>query len=130
MSARRVEERYAKLTDALDRFGEVLARDASDDVVRDASIQRFEFTFELFWKALKADLEQRGRSAGPSPRDVIRAAYQGGWLDEEKPFLDMIDDRNVTSHTYKEELAREVFARLPGHYALLRRALTDRAAST
>ncbi|MEB3222998.1 MAG: nucleotidyltransferase substrate binding protein [Candidatus Sericytochromatia bacterium] len=41
---------------ALMRLSEVLARDPADDIVRDAAIQRFEFTFEACWKAIKRQL--------------------------------------------------------------------------
>lgn len=60
------------LTAALDRLGEAL-REPKSDIVRDAAIQRFEFSFELFWKALKARAENDGLRV-VSPREALRAA--------------------------------------------------------
>lgn len=116
-------ERRAALLRALDRFGEVLARDAmADPVLIDAGIQRFEFSIELFWRVLQAALLREGVAVA-SPRAALRGAYAQGWLAEEAVWIGMIEDRNRTSHTYREELAREIFARLPGYLAAMRGAL-------
>jgi nucleotidyltransferase substrate binding protein (TIGR01987 family) len=126
MSARRSEESFAKLGDALRRFGEILERDLSDDALRDGAIQRFEFTFELFWKALKARFNEGGREVGASPRAVLVAAYAAGWFDDEDVFERMVQDRNLTSHTYDQKLAAEVASRLPGYHAAMRSAYERR----
>ena len=116
-------ERRAALLRALDRFGEVLARDAiADPVLVDAGIQRFEFSIELFWRVLQAALLREGISVA-SPRAALRSAFAQGWLTDDAIWLGMIEDRNRTSHTYREELAREIFARLPGYLAAMRNAL-------
>jgi len=115
-------ERLRTLGRALDRFAEALARDAdADPLVLDAAIQRFEFSIELFWRVLQTALLRDGIEA-PSPRAALRAGYAQGWLAEEEAWLAMLQDRNRTSHTYRQELAREVFARLPAHLEALRAA--------
>jgi nucleotidyltransferase substrate binding protein (TIGR01987 family) len=43
---------------------------------------------------------------------VIRAAYAAGWIDDEAGWLDLLDMRNATSHTYREAVAREVYKRI------------------
>ncbi|HEX6142728.1 MAG TPA: HI0074 family nucleotidyltransferase substrate-binding subunit [Geminicoccaceae bacterium] len=111
----------AELGRALERLSEALARAPDDPLVVDASIQRFEFTFELFWKLARRVLAGHGVDA-PSPRATLRHAYRLGWLDDEARWLGMLEDRNPTSHTYREALAREIFERLPGHAAALRAA--------
>lgn len=115
--------RRATLLRALDRFGEVLARDAAaDPVLIDAAIQRFEFCIELFWRLLQAALLREGITVA-SPRAALRAAYAQHWLEDEAVWLAMIADRNRTSHTYEEELAKQVLARLPGYLTAMREAL-------
>ncbi|TCZ66099.1 HI0074 family nucleotidyltransferase substrate-binding subunit [Roseicella aquatilis] len=117
------EERRFALGRALDRFGEALARDpAADPLVLDATIQRFEFCVDLFWRVLQDALRREGIAVA-SPRAAFRGAYAQGWLDQEAIWLAMIEDRNRTADTYREALAREVFARLPGHLAAMRAAL-------
>jgi len=115
------EEAREALGRALARFGEALARTdvAQDDLVRDGLIRRFEFTFEQFWKTLRIGLVMRGLEPAPSPRSVLSAAYAEGWLASEAPWVAMIRDRNRTSHTYREAIAREVAAQLPAYHALM-----------
>ncbi|QJA06949.1 DUF86 domain-containing protein [Thermosulfurimonas marina] len=91
---------------------------------RDSAIQRFEFTFELFWKALKLFLAREGRICS-SPRACIREFFSLGYVEEEeaRELLEMVTFRNLTVHTYQEETAEEVFRRLTGYGRLMRKAL-------
>ncbi len=79
----------------------------------DASIQRFEFTFELLWKALKIHLSEIGIEAS-SPRAVFQEAYQQHWIDDADLWLKMMKDRNLTSHTYNEATADDIYADVKG----------------
>jgi nucleotidyltransferase substrate binding protein (TIGR01987 family) len=107
----------ASLRDAHARFHEALVEPKSE-FLRDASIQRFEFTFELFWKNLKAAAEEAGLAA-VSPRDSLRMAFRLGLIDEDPAFFRMIEDRNLTSHAYREKTAEEIYSRLPRYAALI-----------
>ncbi|MBP6217537.1 MAG: HI0074 family nucleotidyltransferase substrate-binding subunit [Oligoflexales bacterium] len=78
-------------------------------------IQAFEFTYELLWKALKEKAEEEGLSA-PSPRSAFKAAFQLHIVTDEKLFLSMIEDRNLTCHTYNETLAHQIFLRIQDRY--------------
>ena len=96
-----------------------------DPVVRDACIQRFEFTFETAWKSIQADATAEGAEC-TSPRDCFRAAFRMNVLDlHETKWLKMVEDRNRTSHTYDEETAEEIYRTLPG-YAELSAALLEK----
>ena len=77
----------------------------------DATIQRFEFTIELFWLFLKVLLESKGVEV-QYPKDVFNAAYKGHLIDDEEFWLNMLKDRNLTSHTYDEKLADLIYARI------------------
>lgn len=126
LTARKADESFERLGRALDRFGEILERDLSDDGLRDGAIQRFEFCYELFWKSVKAQFQALGRDVGSAPNPVLSAAYLAGWFDDEARFRQMGEDRNLTSHTYKEELAEAVASRLAEHYAAMRKAYDQR----
>lgn len=80
--------------------------DTSNDLYRDALIQRFEFTFELAWKATAEILKEQG-IAMPlhSPKAVFKAAYDVGLIQDEPIWLHILDDRNFMSHTYNMELS-------------------------
>jgi len=76
------------------------------DITRDASIQRFEFCVELSWKSAKKVM---GTSTS-APKQVIREMAQNGFINDVDFWLKAIDQRNLSSHTYNETLAEEVFA--------------------
>ena len=106
---------------ALGRFEEALARPA-DGIVRDAAIQRFEFTFEMAWKTVRAYASSEGLDC-VSPRDCFRIAFRLGLVDKDAAWMAMVEDRNRTTHTYDEAIAQRIFDALPGHARLLRRLL-------
>lgn len=108
---------------ALTRLEEVLQRMPSDDIVIDATIQRFEFTIELCWKALKKKLAYEGIET-TTPRSVLQQSYISNWINDEQLWLNMLADRNLTSHTYREEQARAIYARISS-YARAMRELLD-----
>ncbi len=84
-----------------------------DELSRDAAIQRFEFTFELAWKAIQAYLRQEGLECR-SPRGCLREAGQVGLLpkaEDVQRWFDFLDHRNLIAHTYNEELAERVYGK-------------------
>lgn len=76
-----------------------------DEFIRDSVIQRFEFSVELAWKTAKKIM---GTSTS-APKDVIREMAQTGYIQNIDLWLKSIDMRNLSSHTYKENLAEEVY---------------------
>ena len=96
---------------AVQKLEAVLKRPA-DEYMRDSAIQRFEFTYELVWKTLKACLEEEGVRAD-SPRDALREAFSQGLITDDPLWLETIKLRNLTSHTYNEAAADEIYAALP-----------------
>lgn len=88
----------------------------------DATIQRFEFCVELFWKTLKHVLTDLGVDVN-YPRDTLQAAYAGKLINQEDVWLAMLRDRNLTSRTYNEELADDIYARIVNiYYPLLQQS--------
>lgn len=102
---------------AIGRLRDVLALPETD-VSRDAGIQRFEFCFELAWKAVQEKAVREGLEC-QSPKGCIRLAFKHGWIEEEPGWLAMLEDRNRTSHTYDEALAKDVYSRLGRYVPLL-----------
>ncbi|HBB66818.1 MAG: hypothetical protein A2X28_00095 [Elusimicrobia bacterium GWA2_56_46] len=102
----------AQFKKALARLNEALAAPQSD-IVRDSAIQRFEFSIDMAWKLLKTCLEEKHGVVCQSPKECFREAYKQKVLPYDEFWLELVDMRNQTSHTYKEELAQNVFERLP-----------------
>ncbi len=78
------------------------------DYMRDAIIQRFEYTFELAWKAGRTAAKYMG-SEYNSPRDVIRYAFKMGWINSAEDWFQAMDARNNTSHAYDKAIAVGVY---------------------
>ncbi|MEW9676266.1 nucleotidyltransferase substrate binding protein [Lentibacillus sp. L22] len=69
-------------------------------------IQFFEMTFELSWKVLKDYLEAQGYVV-KSPREAIKQAYQIDLIDDGHVWMDALSKRNLMTHTYDEQMAKE-----------------------
>lgn len=113
--------RLESLRKAIDKFRAALEAFGTD-ISRDAAIQRFEFCFELAWKSI----QERARGEGldcQSPKGCLKLAFKSGWIQDESGWLAMIEDRNRTSHTYDEQLAKDVYRRLPSYVPLLETVL-------
>jgi nucleotidyltransferase substrate binding protein (TIGR01987 family) len=94
---------------ALARLKEALAQN-EDEFIRDAIIQRFEFTFETAWKAMYRWLRARGNDVDEEAYSVIPMGFERRLVSDEKGWGDMRRFRNKTSHTYNEHMAIEVAA--------------------
>ena len=88
---------------------------AKDELEKDGVIQRFEFTFELFWKTLKIFLRDSGIEAR-TPKESLKEAFKIGWLKQEDIFLDMLEDRNKAAHIYDKETSEAIFERIKNNY--------------
>lgn len=114
----RLRQKVSTVERALKTLQELLPTESPSMVERDAAIQRFEYTFEAFWKAGKLFLrEVEGLELG-SPKGVMRGFFQVGLFTEDQTVLalSMVDDRNLASHTYNEGLAAQIYEQL-GNYA-------------
>ncbi|MEN3040155.1 MAG: nucleotidyltransferase substrate binding protein [Bacteroidia bacterium] len=100
---------------------EAIALPPRSEVERDAAIQRFEYTFEVLWKAAVAILQEVYGIKYASPKPVIRACRENGLLSPEEAALalQMTDHRNLTSHTYNPEVAELIASHLPAYRRLL-----------
>jgi len=116
-----LKQKLSSAERALSTLQELLASDTLTTVERDAAIQRFEYTFEAIWKLGKAFLREiEGLEIG-SPKGVIRGFFQVGLFTEEQTnlALAMVDDRNLTSHTYNEGLAQRIYAEIDNYSGLM-----------
>lgn len=120
----KLKELVKQLVSAAERFEEALKQE-KNAFMRDSAIQRFEFTYELAWKAMKAYLEEKGVKELYSPKDVIKGAYQNRIIDNDPVWLEMVDTRNMTFHIYREEMAEKVYAELPDYLPLIKKLINQ-----
>jgi len=119
MSRERFIERQKQVREAAARLAEA-ATQPETDIARDATIKRFEFTFEVVWKTLRLFLEHQGHECN-SPRSTIKTAFVEGLIatpEEADVWLRMLEDRNLTSQTYNEALARRIYNAIVEEYAV------------
>ena len=85
------------------------------ELERAGIIQFFEMTFELAWKVLKDYLESEGYIV-KSPRETVKQAFQIGLIDNGHVWIDALSNRNLTTHTYDEELANKMTSEILNDY--------------
>ena len=90
-------------------------KEARNEPDKDGVIQRFEFTVELLWKALKAVLLYQGIECF-SPRNCVKEAFKAKIIGDDEIILDMLEDRNISSHVYNEEKSEALFERIKNIY--------------
>jgi nucleotidyltransferase substrate binding protein (TIGR01987 family) len=120
MNQERIKEFYQDFQKALRRLQESLQEDLSKgSIVVDGTIQRFEFTFELSWKLARKILAYQGIEV-ETPRMIVKEAFKAKLITDGEGWIDMLEDRNKTSHIYDEKQALAVYKRIKEqHFALL-----------
>jgi len=101
---------------ALQRLKEVLA-EAETAIIRDAAIKRFEFTFELAWKATQRFFRIQGVPCR-SPKQCLQEAFAFGLVQDNPLWIRMLEDRNLTVHTYNEKTAQKIYNNLKDYLPL------------
>lgn len=115
---RSVEFKYMNLKKAYLRLKEVSDMyDGKNDIIRDSLIQRFEFTYELTHKTLKEFMKYLGVTLENSfPRTIYKKAYVNNLISDDSVWINLLEDRNCTSHIYNESLEDEIAKRIVDKY--------------
>ncbi len=92
--------------------------DLSNEFIVSGVIDKFYIQFELGWKVLKELLAYEGvkSAASGSPREIIKAAYAYFDFIDENTWLQMLRDRNDTTHMYNEQAAIELVDKIIKDY--------------
>jgi nucleotidyltransferase substrate binding protein (TIGR01987 family) len=101
---------------------ELAASRELSDLEKQGVIQGFEFTFELAWNVIKDYLEDQGIIGIIGSKGAVRQAYNKGLVEDGQIWMDMVEARNISSHTYDEETAEKLMKRITeifyGQFAL------------
>lgn len=101
-------QRFSNYQKALSQLRKFIAKGELNELEEQGLIQAFEYTHELAWNTLKDFLQSRGNQAIYGSRDATREAFRLGLLEDGETWMDMIQSRNKTSHTYNEDTAKEI----------------------
>ncbi len=98
-------------------------------IYRDSLIQRFEYSVDTVWKYLKNYLARSFGVVCEYPKDVFRGAFKAHIVNEKEVefLIEMVDARNLTSHTYHEPIAQRITKRIPDYYAIMAKLLEKTA---
>ena len=122
------KEKAANLQAAVERLKQAIAEYTAHqyESMRDGAIQRFEFCAELAWKALREYLLEQGYTEVNSPKAVMKQAYADGILSDDAAWLQMMQDRNITSHLYDEAAANAIYQKIEESYCAMLTQLAAR----
>ena len=102
----RWQQRFANYEKALGQLTEAIENNGENpiDIIKEGIIQRFEFTHELAWKVMKDFLEYEGFQNVLGPRSATKEAFNKALISDGQIWMDMIESRNKTVHTYHENI--------------------------
>ncbi len=126
----RLTLRYNDALRALNTLKDI-GKETFSIIVRDAAIQRFEYTFEAFWKFIREYLKEKEGIVANSPKACFKEIFALNFVSEEETveLQEMTDKRNDTSHTYKEAVAQSIYEKIKD-YALLMEKVLDKFKDT
>ena len=119
-------ESYTVFKKAYEKLKEFIESDDGSEKDRAAIIHTFEYTFELWWKALQRYLQDYETITEYGPGPTIRNAFEFGILSDGQKYMDMLRDRNLIAHTYKENVSKEIHERIvKSHIKVLTEFIED-----
>lgn len=109
-------QRFANYKKALEQLTRFIERGELNEFEEQGLIQAFEYTHELAWKTLKDFLENKGNNEMFGSKDATREAFKLGLIVNGDVWMNMINDRNQTTHTYNEETTQQIASAIRHSY--------------
>jgi len=125
----RWQQRFKHFQKALLQLGkgvELSQQRPLSDIEQQGLIKAFEFTHELAWNVMKDYFEYQGTTTIMGSRDATREAFQRNLITDGEGWMEMIKSRNMTSHTYNQEIADEISEKVIRQYFHLLQAFHAR----
>lgn len=119
-------DQFSRALAQLNSAVELAARRELSDLEEQGLIQSFEFTHELAWNAMKDFLESRGVRNLFGSKDTSRSAFKQGLIDNGEVWMEMIKSRNLTTHTYNQDVASEIARAIRENYVFELQRLYER----
>ena len=122
----RWKQRFANLKKAFTQLNKFVDEPDLNELAKQGLIQSFEYTYELSWNVIKDYYEFQGETGIQGSRDAFRLAIRRGLVKEDELWMEMIQSRQKTSHTYNDEIANEIADRILTAYFDLFHELIDK----
>jgi nucleotidyltransferase substrate binding protein (TIGR01987 family) len=104
----RWKQRFSNYKKALSQLQKAVEMTSFSDIEKEGLVQRFEYTFELAWNVMKDFLEEKGNSGILGSKDAIKLAFKLGLIDDGEKWMDMVNSRRLSAHTYDEATANAI----------------------
>jgi nucleotidyltransferase substrate binding protein (TIGR01987 family) len=104
----RWKQRFSNYQKALAQLTKFIDKGDLNELEEMGLIQAFEYTHELAWNLLRDYLRDQGTQNINGSKDAVRSAFQVGLIEDGETWMDMIKDRNRTSHTYNQVTAEAI----------------------
>ena len=112
----RWQQRFKNYQKALRQLERFLKETDLNDMEEQGLIQAFEYTYELAWNTIKDYLVYQGITEVIGSRDAFRIAFNRGLISDGSIWMSMIESRIKSSHTYNEEIAKEILKEIREQY--------------
>lgn len=112
----RWHQRFANYGRALEQLERFVEPPALNEREQQGLIKAFEYTFELAWNTLRDLLRAQGNNSLLGSRDTLREAFRLDLITDGESWMLMIQDRNLTSHTYNRSTADDIAANITTRY--------------
>jgi len=109
-------QRFNHYTKALGQLKKFIQKGKLNELEEQGLIQAFEYTYELAWNTLKDYFESQGDTEIHGSRDAFRLAFQRNLIEDGETWMDMVRSRTLTSHTYNEEIAKQISTAVSQQY--------------
>jgi nucleotidyltransferase substrate binding protein (TIGR01987 family) len=104
----RWQQRFTNYSKALSQLERFIEKGELNEFEEQGLIKAFEYTYELAWNTMKDFYENQGESGLQGSRDTIQLAFKRGLINNGQTWMDMLKDRNRTSHSYNKKTADEI----------------------
>ena len=111
----RWKQRFINFEKSYKLLERTLEIDSPSEAEKGGIIQFYEVCFELSWKIIKDYLESEGYIV-KSPKESIKQAFQNEIIDNGEIWIEALQDRNLTSHTYDETTTNEIINKIKNRY--------------
>ena len=109
-------QNYKKALQTMKSAVKLAATRELSNLEKQGVIQGFEFTFELAWNLMKDYLEEQGVTGIIGSKNAVRQAFSKGLIEDGQIWMEMIESRNISSHSYDEEIADLLQQKIIGVY--------------
>lgn len=109
-------QRFTHFSKALRQLTKFIEKGELNELEQQGLIQSFEYNYELAWNMLKDYFEAQGDIDIHGSRDAFRLAFKRGLIEDGEVWMEMIQSRTMTAHTYNEDIADEIAASIVNLY--------------